>query len=255
MKYLRLFDTHSDYTEFINTEIDKPNVSYCLDAKDVHFNPIKLQENIIITFDVEDASGPTQLYFYMSQQGVPFELLGVNMFDKVVIDGEEVSITDLDDDGGAYQLSVGEHTVVYTPKDPTLVGIIGDEQTQTITRCGACFNGCYFIKDVVLPQTLAGIYAVGFEYTDITSITIPGSVTTIGDSAFRDCSNLTSVTCEPTTPPSLGIGAFRGTSSSLEIYVECDSVVAYRTASGWDNYSSKIFSADENCENNTVINA
>ena len=278
MKYLKLFDTHSDYTDFINTEIDKPNVSYCLDAKDVHFNPIKLQGNITITFDVEDASNPIPLYLYLSQQSAPFELLGVNMFDKVVIDGTEVSVADLDTNHGEYQLSVGEHTVVYTPKDPTLVGIIGDEQTQTITKYGACFNGCYFIKDVVLPQTLTGIYTVGFEYTDITSITIPNSVTSIGNRAFYECSSLTnitipssvtsidseafsgcsaltSVTCEPTTPPSLATDVFKDTSSSLRIYVACDSVVAYRAASGWDNYSSKIFSADENCENNTVINA
>lgn len=39
-KYIKKFDTHSDYEDFIETEdFIKPNVSYCVDNVDVHYNP------------------------------------------------------------------------------------------------------------------------------------------------------------------------------------------------------------------------
>ena len=39
-KYIKKFDTHSDYEDFIETEdFIKPNVSYCVDNIEVHYNP------------------------------------------------------------------------------------------------------------------------------------------------------------------------------------------------------------------------
>ena len=39
-KYIKKFDTHSDYEDFIETEdFIKPNVSYCVDNVEVHYNP------------------------------------------------------------------------------------------------------------------------------------------------------------------------------------------------------------------------
>lgn len=41
MKYLRLFDTHADYQDFTETqEFILPNVSYCIEENEVHYNPI-----------------------------------------------------------------------------------------------------------------------------------------------------------------------------------------------------------------------
>ena len=38
-KYIKKFDTHSDYEDFTETEdFIRPNVSYCVDNKDVHYN-------------------------------------------------------------------------------------------------------------------------------------------------------------------------------------------------------------------------
>ena len=187
MKYLKLFNNHSDYVNYINDEFDEPNVSYCLDRTDeVHYNPTRAESVLTAIFNVEDASEPTRLYLYMSEQDVPFEFLGVNMFDKAVIDGTEVSVADLDADEGTYQLSAGEHTVAYTLKDPTLIGVIEDEQTETITRYGIIFD----------------------NIESLTSVTIPGSVTTISGGAFGACSNLTSVTFEDTSNLTIANCAF-----------------------------------------------
>lgn len=41
MKYIQLFNNHSNYTEFIETdEFIKPNVSHCIEQNEIHYNPI-----------------------------------------------------------------------------------------------------------------------------------------------------------------------------------------------------------------------
>ena len=42
-KYLKLFDTQAEYEAFIQTDFDKPNVSYCKDNDEVHYNPLPYQ--------------------------------------------------------------------------------------------------------------------------------------------------------------------------------------------------------------------
>ena len=42
-KYLKLFDTQAEYEAFIQTDFDKPNVSYCKDNDDVHYKPWRYQ--------------------------------------------------------------------------------------------------------------------------------------------------------------------------------------------------------------------
>ena len=57
MIYLKEFDSHSSYETEVNgggVDINLPNVSYCNDVNDVHFNPYNL-----IEFYVGDITGTT----------------------------------------------------------------------------------------------------------------------------------------------------------------------------------------------------
>lgn len=74
----------------------------------------------------------------------------------------------------------------------------------------------------------------------LTSIVIPSSVTSIGDYAFYLCSRLSNVTVNATTPPTLGFGIFTRTSNNLVIYVPSTSVDAYKSATNWSTYASRI---------------
>lgn len=74
-----------------------------------------------------------------------------------------------------------------------------------------------------------------------TSLIIGSGVTSIGISAFADCPELTSITIKATTPPTLDdeeSGVFGG--SDCPIYVPSASVDAYKSASSWSNYISRI---------------
>ena len=51
MIYLNNFDTHTSYEEKLNVggiDFKIPNVSYCNDVKDVHFNPYNLIKNSML---------------------------------------------------------------------------------------------------------------------------------------------------------------------------------------------------------------
>ncbi len=72
-----------------------------------------------------------------------------------------------------------------------------------------------------------------YEMSKLSTITIPESVTGIGDGAFAICNNLTSCTLLSETPPAIGNGTF-GYDSSMPITVPCGATQAYRDA--WDYY-------------------
>ena len=78
---------------------------------------------------------------------------------------------------------------------------------------------------------------VFYDCSSLTSVEIPNSVTEI-DSAFNDCTSLTSITGLATTPPRAST-MFTGTPISV-IYVPAESVETYKAASGWKGYARKI---------------
>ena len=73
----------------------------------------------------------------------------------------------------------------------------------------------------------------------LTTIVIPSNISSIGSSAFEGCSGLTSITVHSTTPPTLEYSVFNNT-NNCPIYVPPESVDAYKAASKWSNYASRI---------------
>ena len=74
----------------------------------------------------------------------------------------------------------------------------------------------------------------------LTSLVIPSNISSIEDSAFNQCSGLTSITVNRTTPPTLGGTYVFDNTNDCPIYVPAASVNAYKTASNWSEYASRI---------------
>ena len=96
--------------------------------------------------------------------------------------------------------------------------------------------------NIILPQNLTKIGIRCFEGSFIKQITIPDTVTEIGDRAFIYCDQLASITCLAATPPVLGPNAFSSETAGFTIKVPAASVAAYKAADGWKDYASYIVS-------------
>ena len=112
-----------------------------------------------------------------------------------------------------------------------------------------CYDGIYFYLNTV--NQTAEVTANPIHYTG--DITIPThithenviySVVGIGDGAFINSNNLTSITMESETPISVGNRAFEGV--NCPFYVPCGSMEAYKAA--WSEYASRItYSPSQTC--------
>ena len=91
------------------------------------------------------------------------------------------------------------------------------------------------LSSVTIPNTVTRINSEAFSYcSGLTSITIPNSVTRIDNYAFSDCTNLTSVTIEAETAPTLtGTYVFDQVPANCIFYVR--NVAAYQAATNWSS--------------------
>mgnify|MGYP001528409826 FL=1 len=114
-----------------------------------------------------------------------------------------------------------------------------------VTTIGnGAFSSCRSLTSITLSESLTTIGEMAFYGCErLTSITIPDGVTTIGIRAFYSCSSLTNVYSKPTTPPTFGASVFSN-SPVAAIHVPQASVDAYKAASGWSDYASKIAGYD-----------
>ena len=167
-KYLKLFETHAEYEAYSGGgEMLLPNVSYCKDNNEVHYNPLVLETRLIAKFNVTDTDNPTAI---CGQNAV-------SSFSEIEIDGDvQASVN--------YQYTfntTGEHIVKYTFNDPTSIGKYA-------------FRYCSGLTSVTIPNSVTSIGEGAFAYcTSLTSIDIPNSVTSIGKWVFYQCTGLTEI--------------------------------------------------------------
>lgn len=112
---------------------------------------------------------------------------------------------------------------------------------SVITIGQGAFHDCYSLTSITIPDSVATIGTGAFaKCSGMTSVTIGSGVTYISADAFNRCYSLNSITIAATTPPTLySKGVFEYT-HDCPIYVPSGSVNAYKTASVWNNFASRI---------------
>ena len=256
-KILNHINTYADLTAYDNDkEKDYPNVSYIQGTDEVKW--VKDDPYInVCKYNVTSTSNATNLL--NSNNGITYQII-----DGIKQDAVQTSYT-FD--------TLGEHIVEYK-LDGTSIGDMAFYWCSGLTSvtigsgvryigywafqsCSSltsvtigsgvtninnyAFNGCTGLTSVTIPDSVTRIGTGAFYLcSGLTIVTIGSGVTSIDSYAFDSCSKLTSVTIEATTPPSLGSDAFNNTSTNLIIYVPSESLEAFKTATNWKTYASRI---------------
>lgn len=117
------------------------------------------------------------------------------------------------------------------------------DMLQGITSIGLnAFFQCTSLTSVEIPNGVTIIEAQAFrECNNLINVKIPSSFTTFtGQFHFAGCNKLVNCTIEAITPPIMDNGYSFNNLQKLVIYVPSESVDAYKAASGWSEYASKI---------------
>lgn len=111
----------------------------------------------------------------------------------------------------------GYHGVLVLPSAISFGGV--SYRVVSIGDNAFSFPGGLYLTSITIPNSVTSIGEGAFEYcSGLTSITIGNSVTSIGDWAFSDCSGLTSITI-PESVTSIGESAFRDCSGLTSITI------------------------------------
>lgn len=139
---------------------------------------------------------------------------------------------------GVYERADGYSAVyVDVPERDLIANLQGDyfviPSSTTHLRDYAFYKTCF--SSITIPTTVSAIGDYAFaENTCLTSMTIPSSVTEIGSYVFNGDSALTEMTFNSLVPPTLeDTGTSLGsTAYTFPIYVPCQSIDAYKSAFG-----------------------
>ena len=146
-------------------------------------------------------------------------------------------------DGLNYKLDSETKTAILIPKtngkyagDIVVPGKIKgtDGAEYSVVTLGAeCFSACYNLSSITIPSTVTVIGVRCFkECGSLTSIVIPSSVSSLGEGCFKNCSSLTSINI-PSSVTSLGYECFYGCSSLVSIIIP-SSVTSLDWSCFWD---------------------
>ena len=105
------------------------------------------------------------------------------------------------------------------------------------TASNTLITGC---KTTVIPNTVTSIGENAFENcSDLRSITIPKSVTSIRDYAFRGCNNLTTVCVRRNVPVDITADVFTNRANAT-LYVPYGSLAEYQVADYWKEFQEIV---------------
>ena len=212
-KYLKKFQTTAQYNAYTadTANFIKPNVSLITETNTVEYNPyVEPIETMVVAKYNVTTDTKTQMILGYRQTGQSSS--GVTTaFTSVYVDGNEIEISDANVN---YTFdTVGEHTVKYELKDPTTIN-------------GNAFSGNFIgntrgveAVSITIPDSVTSIGNNAFyNCSGLTSINIPSGVTSIGNYSFINCSGLTSIDI-PNSVTSIGIYAFNNCSGLTSITV------------------------------------
>ncbi len=216
MKYIKLFENHSQYEDFIETEnFVKPNVSHCIQENEVHYNPHTFADEYITFVAKENGtftftSQNSNVISYSTDGGETWtqgNSVSVNTNDKVMWKGTMTS-----------ELSQGvgnfSSTAEFDVQGNAMSLLYGDNYKGQLdlTEKNYAFNNLFknnnkiiSAKNLSLPATTLESGCYGYMFYGCTSLTTAPKLpaTTLASqcyySMFQKCTSLTTAPELPAT--------------------------------------------------------
>lgn len=207
---------------------------------------------------------PNNEIWYVSARGTAFDPVNPNAFGaNIVSNTYENGKGVITFDGNVTKVGANAYTGSAILKEIALPNSVVSFTAGAFAGCSELikFSGQFATKDgrcmvagttllyyaagsgteFTIPTGLTEIWSDTFYMASmLTSVTIPSSVEKIGGQAFMYCGSLETIICERTTPPQGAPSMFSMISSAAKIYVPAGSGEAYKKASYWSTYKSKI---------------
>lgn len=98
------------------------------------------------------------------------------------------------------------------------------------------FMLCTMLKELKLPEKLKEIKYGAFLQCGLQSVTLPSTLHTIGNLAFADCIELTSISCVAKTPAAISNDSFSDYTIPLKVPTGCKTL--YQQAEVWSNFTN-----------------
>ncbi len=198
MKYLKYFKTDADYQNYFKSDdFVTPNVSYVEDTNIVYYNPYDL----IMTSE----SNPEVMKVCYNQgwAASPSEMHA----------SEAAKVTSI---GNAFQ-GLGQGDSASGDSGSNISFTFSFDEFKYFTGVTSIVKDAFYgsnIVSITIPDSVTSIGGRAFyNCSSLTSITIPDSVTSIGEYVFNGCSNLNEIICFATTAPSILGTTFTGLNS------------------------------------------
>ena len=103
------------------------------------------------------------------------------------------------------------------------------------------FENCYMFKAVDIPEGVSNILHSAFDFLQYaTELTLPSTITFIGDEAFCRLFFLEQMTVKAFVPPYLEEGVFLNTNRDIPVYIPMGTIEAYRSAPYWSEFTNFI---------------
>ena len=200
MIYLNNFDTHTSYEENLDVggiDFEIPNVSYCKDVKDVHFNPYNL-----IKFYVGEITEPQTVKIY-TENGVfnEVQVSESNKWYSYVLQKDEKLFKISGNTVTKVKVKANINTI-YTTIIPetTIEASFKNSNTSNVTNMESMFNGCSSLEELDLSglktSNVTNMTGTFYNSTSLTSLDLSSfdtrNVTTM-NTMFGNCSGLTSL--------------------------------------------------------------
>lgn len=152
-----------------------------------------------------------------------------------------------------------EANVTWTLDDQGTLTLNGTGATATVnvsTTDQPWYNYVSQITNVVVNEGITDLgLGIFFNMNNITSVSLPSSLKSIGSVAFRNCTSLSTIVSKAASAPTAQSTSFYQVPKTAKVIVPAGSIESYKNATGWSGFTNIVEEGASAVEEVSAVNA